>query len=57
MMNLACSDRLSLYVNGELLAEAADSSFSGGDVGLRADSETGNTEIRFDNFIVFKPVE
>lgn len=48
-------DTLTLYVNGQSLITAVDSSFTGGDVGLRVDSETGETEIRFDNFIVFKP--
>ncbi len=50
-------ERLILYVNGELLVDAVDSAFGSGDVGLRADSESGGTEIRFDNFIVFKPDE
>jgi len=48
-------DTLTLYVNGQSLINAVDSSLTGGDVGLRVDSETGETEIRFDNFIVFKP--
>lgn len=48
-------DTLTLYVNGQSLITAVDSSFPDGDVGLRVDSETGETEIRFDNFIVFKP--
>lgn len=48
-------DTLTLYVNGQSLISAVDSSFSSGDVGLRADSETGGTEVIFDNFIVYKP--
>jgi len=50
-------DSLTLYVNGERLIDAVDPAFGSGDVGLRADSETGETEIYFDNFIVFKPGE
>lgn len=46
---------LTLYVNDQILNSAADSTFSGGDVGLRADSESGGTEIIFDNFIVYSP--
>jgi hypothetical protein len=48
-------DTLTLYVNGQILNSATDSTFSGGDVGLRADSESGGTEIIFDNFIVYSP--
>lgn len=50
-------DRLTLYVNGEILTDAIDPSFGSGDVGLRADSESGETEIRFDNFVVYKAGE
>jgi hypothetical protein len=46
---------LTLYVNDEPLVSAVDPSLGNGDVGLRADSETGDTEIRFDNFIVYNP--
>lgn len=49
------ADTLTLYVNGEPLVSAIDSSFTSGDVGLRVDSETGETEVIFDNFIVYKP--
>lgn len=45
--------RLSLSVNGAELVSASDSTFTGGGAGLRADSEAGETEIRFDNFVVF----
>ncbi|MHC1781831.1 MAG: hypothetical protein AB9891_03525 [Anaerolineaceae bacterium] len=46
---------LALYVNDQKLVSVQDSSFLSGDVGLRADSEEGETEIRFDNFIVYEP--
>jgi hypothetical protein len=46
---------LLLVVNGVEIASADDNSFTGGGAGLRADSEAGETEIRFDNFTVFQP--
>lgn len=48
--------KLSLYVNGNLLAEYEDSAFSSGDVGLLAGTfaEAG-ADISFDNFVVTKP--
>jgi hypothetical protein len=49
-------DTLTLYVNGEQLAQVRDSSFAAGDVGLIAGTyETAGTDIRFDNFIVYQP--
>lgn len=48
-------DTLTLYINDQKLVSVNDSSFQGGDVGLRADSEDGETEIHFDNFIVYEP--
>jgi len=49
-------DTLTLFVNGEKLAQVRDSSFAAGDVGLIAGSyETAGVDIRFDNFIVFEP--
>ena len=47
---------LKLYVNGNLVVTATDSSFTSGDVGLMAGtfSEPG-TDILFDNFYVYKP--
>ena len=53
----ACiQDQLSLWVNGELLAQATDGDFASGDVGLVAGSmDEANVEISFDNFIVQKP--
>ena len=48
---------LKLYVNGNLVAQVTDSTFtSGGDVGLIAGSfSDSGIDIRFDNFIVTKP--
>ncbi len=44
-------DKLSLTVNGELLAEVTDSSFTTGDVGLLAGTfNVVDTQIAFDNF-------
>lgn len=49
-------NKLTLYVNGEFLAEYEDSQFSSGDVGLIAGSfDVPGTEIHFDNFVVLKP--
>jgi hypothetical protein len=49
-------DRLSLYVNGELVIEAYDSDLTSGDVGLMAGTfEQLDTEVLFDNFVVRKP--
>ncbi len=47
---------LKLYVNGNPVVTATDSSFTSGDVGLMAGtfSEPG-TDILFDNFYVYKP--
>ena len=49
-------DKLTLYINGKLVAAATDPTLSSGDVGLIAGtySETG-TDILFDNFLVSKP--
>ncbi|MBU4226021.1 MAG: hypothetical protein KKC71_09395 [Chloroflexi bacterium] len=47
---------LKLYVNGNLVATATDSSFTSGDVGLMAGTfDTAGTDILFDNFYVYKP--
>jgi len=47
---------LTLYVNGEILAEYKDSQFTSGDVGLIAGSfDVPGTEINFDNFVVLEP--
>ncbi|HSQ25574.1 MAG TPA: hypothetical protein VLM80_00480 [Anaerolineales bacterium] len=49
-------DTLTLYVNEEKVAEAKDSEYTYGDVGLLAGTyEITGTDIRFDNFIVTKP--
>ncbi len=47
---------LSLYVNGKLVQEETDSSFTSGDVGLMAGTfDTAGTQVAFDNFVVTKP--
>jgi pectate lyase len=47
---------LTLYVNGTQAASVTDSSFTGGDTGLIAETFTvAGTEIQFDNLFVFKP--
>jgi hypothetical protein len=49
-------DNLSLYVNGQLVAQVRDLDFPAGDVGLIAGTyATPGTDIRFDDFIVRKP--
>jgi hypothetical protein len=49
-------DRLSLYVGGELIAEANDSDFASGNIGLLAGAfEEAGTDIAFDNLLVEKP--
>jgi hypothetical protein len=48
--------RLRLYVNDELVAEATDTSFASGDVGLIAGTfDEPGTDILFDNFTVLRP--
>ena len=47
---------LSLYVNGELVDEQTDSTYTTGNVGLMAGTyTTGGTDILFDNFFVYNP--
>lgn len=47
---------LTLYVNGTQIAQATDSTFTGGDVGVIAKTFTAaGTDILFKNFIVLKP--
>ncbi|HMK08647.1 MAG TPA: protein kinase [Anaerolineales bacterium] len=49
-------DHLAIYVNGELLANVRDSTYSSGDVGLIAGTfGTGGVEIEFDDFYAYKP--
>ncbi len=48
--------KLSLTVNGTLLAEVEDSQFTSGDIALTATSyENTPTEVRFDNLVVTAP--
>ena len=47
---------LTLFVNGEQVLTAQDSTFSNGDVGIFAGSfDIAGTEILFDNFVVTRP--
>lgn len=47
---------LTLYVNGTMLAEITDTSFSTGDVGLMAGTfDVAGTDIAFDNFVARTP--
>lgn len=49
-------NRLTLYVNGEILADVTDADFTSGDVGLVGGTyEEAGTDMRFDNFIVYRP--
>ena len=48
--------QLTFYVNNQKIAEADDSEFKSGDVGLMAGTyDTPGTDIRFDNFAVYRP--
>jgi len=49
--------RIALYVNGTLLTEINDSSFSSGNVGFTATTyvEGESTDIHFDNLVVTSP--
>lgn len=48
--------KLTLFVNGEEVANATDSDFTSGDIGLIAGTfEEPGVDIKFDNFIVTKP--
>jgi hypothetical protein len=51
---LSCQgSKISLYVNGQMLAETSDSMYTSGDLGFTATSyETEGTEVHFDNVIV-----
>jgi hypothetical protein len=51
---LSCvGSKISLYVNGQLLAETSDSMYASGDIGFTATSyESEETEVHFDDVIV-----
>jgi len=53
-LRLSCTgSKISLSVNGQLLAETSDSMYSSGDIGFTATSyEPEETEVHFDNIIV-----
>jgi 3-keto-disaccharide hydrolase len=49
-------DELTLYVNGQKVADVHDSTYTHGDVALTATSyETDSTEVHFDNLVVRSP--
>jgi hypothetical protein len=50
-------NRISLFANGDLVAEVFDSDISSGDVGLLAGTfeNTNYLEVYFDNFVVYRP--
>ena len=55
LIHIACiGSSLSLSVNGHLLWEGTDATFTGGDIALGAAAEAGTfTEVAFDNIIVY----
>jgi hypothetical protein len=57
LIHIECiGSSLSLSVNGYLLTEVTDTTFSAGDIGLAASSLAGSfTEIAFDNLVVTAP--
>lgn len=57
LIHIECiGSSLSLSVNGHLLWEGTDATFSGGDIALGADALAGTfTEVAFDNIVVSKP--
>jgi len=49
-------DQLTFFVNGRQVAQAHDSDFSGGDVGILAGTfDQPGVDVAFDNFVVVKP--
>lgn len=49
-------DRLTLYVNGEIVADVFDEDFSSGDVGLASGTyDEAGTDMRFDDYVVYRP--
>ncbi len=56
MVAQCVGDHLSLYVNGEILADVRDAAFETGDVGLIAGTyDEPGVDIRFDDFVVRQP--
>lgn len=57
LIRIECiGSNLSLWVNGHLLEEVTDTTFTGGDIALGASSlEASFTEIAFDNIVVSEP--
>ncbi|TLN09546.1 DUF1080 domain-containing protein [bacterium] len=49
-------DHLTLYVNGQVLADVTDADFTNGDVGLAGGTyDVAGSDMRFDNFVVYRP--
>ena len=49
-------DRLALFVNGELVAEATDDAFAEGNIALTASTfEEEATEVHFDDLMAYAP--
>jgi hypothetical protein len=57
LVHIECiGDSLSLSVNGHLLGQATDTTYSGGDIALGASAMTDDfTEVAFDNIVVSEP--
>jgi len=57
LIHIECiSNSLSLSVNGHLLRQVTDNTFSGGDISLEASESAGiSTEIAFDNLVITEP--
>ncbi|MCK4354207.1 MAG: zinc ribbon domain-containing protein [Dehalococcoidia bacterium] len=59
LIHIECiGSKLSLSVNGHLLATVTDTTFTGGDICLAANALAGTfTEVAYDNFVVSEPSE
>jgi len=57
LIHIECiGSSLSLSVNGHLLRQVTDTTFTGGDIALAAEAQAGTfTEVAFDNIMVTKP--
>jgi hypothetical protein len=57
LIHIECiGSSLSLSVNGHLLRQVADTTFTGGDIALAAEAQAGTyTEVAFDNVVVREP--
>ena len=57
LIHIECiGSSLSLSVNGYLLRQVTDTTFTGGDIALAAEAQAGTfTEVAFDNIVVSEP--